>query len=147
MKNISYRKILYWAGVIASPLILTVLIILTLFPFRLDERILFKLPYFDKIAHFISYAAFSCCLFLSVAFVKLGDTFKTILSNNNLKAIMVVLLSSLIGLIIEIIQPSFGRSFDLLDALANSLGSIFGLFISSLLLLYGSALDKRGQNL
>lgn len=143
MRKISYRQILYWVGVITSPLFLTTTIILTLFPFKDSEITVFVIPHFDKIAHFLSYAAVACALFLSTAFAKIEDGFKSLLLNNKVKVLLVFFISSIIGLTIEIIQPSFGRAFDLFDVLANSLGAASGIVVAILLLLYASFLDRE----
>ncbi len=67
----------------------------------------------DKLAHFVAFAGISFLwMWVSISYLK------------------VIILSALFGLVIEIIQgllpESFHRSYDLMDALANSVGVLIG---------------------
>ena len=80
-------------------------------------------PYFDKGLHFVGYALLGA-LFLRA--------FKTSRIKNNVKLILIVsvLLSSLYGISDEIHQYFIPyRDADLMDILADTLGSIMGVYI------------------
>jgi VanZ family protein len=85
-----------------------------------------NLPYFDKVLHFAAYALLGA-LFLRA--------FNTTQIKHNLKLIIMlsILLSSLYGISDEIHQSFVPfRTADTMDALADILGSVFGVSIFSL---------------
>jgi VanZ family protein len=80
-------------------------------------------PYFDKVLHFVAYA------FLGALFLR---AFKTTRIKKNLKLVFIlsVLLSALYGISDEIHQSFVPyRTADVIDALADILGSILGVYI------------------
>ena len=82
-----------------------------------------ELPYIDKVLHFFAYAL------LGALFVR---AFKTTRIKNKLKLVLIlsVLLSSLYGISDEIHQYFVPyRNADLMDVLADLLGSIMGVYI------------------
>ena len=82
-----------------------------------------QLPYIDKVLHFAAYALLSA-LFLRAL--------KTLPIKNNLKLVMIlsITLSSLYGISDEIHQHYVPyRDADVMDALADIIGSIFGVYI------------------
>ncbi len=84
-------------------------------------------PYIDKILHLAAYAILGA-LFLRAL--------KTLPIKNNLKLVMIlsILLSSLYGISDEIHQYFVPyRNADLLDALADMLGSVCGVYVYQLL--------------
>ncbi|NBL65548.1 VanZ family protein [Flavobacterium sp. NST-5] len=76
----------------------------------------------DKIAHFVFYAVFASLWFLY---------FKQSIKNQRKLFVIVFLFAFLFGLIIEICQDLFTetRHADIQDAIANTLGALFGLLI------------------
>lgn len=91
-------KILIWS-------VFIIMIILYLFPINKYLKILYKIPYIDKIIH-------------TTNFFILGLLFNLKFINNN-KLILI-----LFGLFIEILQGFFqtGRSFDIKDLIADTIG-------------------------
>jgi VanZ family protein len=82
-----------------------------------------SIPYFDKILHFAAYALLGA-LFLRA--------FKTLPIKDNIRLIMIlsITLSSLYGISDEIHQHYVPhRDADITDALADIIGSIFGVYI------------------
>ncbi len=82
-----------------------------------------QLPYVDKILHFAAYALLSA-LFLRAL--------KTLPIKDNLRLVMIlsITLSSLYGISDEIHQHYVPyRDADIMDALADIIGSIFGVYI------------------
>ncbi len=78
----------------------------------------------DKIAHFLAYAALAWSTYLLVTpglrrryriFVTIGS-------------------GVLLGIVIEYIQPYFGRGFEFLDIVINTGGTVFGVVIALVLL-------------
>jgi len=84
-------------------------------------------PYIDKLLHFTAYALLGA-LFLRA--------FRTLRIKNNLKLVMIlsILLSSLYGISDEIHQHFVPyRNADFMDALADMLGSVCGVYVYQLL--------------
>ena len=82
-----------------------------------------QLPYIDKVLHFAAYALLSA-LFLRA--------FKTLPIKDNIRliTILAITLSSLYGISDEIHQYYVPyRDADIMDALADIIGSIFGVYI------------------
>ncbi|MDR1341152.1 MAG: VanZ family protein [Prevotellaceae bacterium] len=80
-----------------------------------------RIPYFDKIVHFMMYFIFA--LFLMSGFSRqYGKT--------SAKAyIFSFILAFLFGVMIEFIQEKVGRSYDVYDMIANTLGVIVSLLL------------------
>lgn len=91
-----------------------------------------KIPTFikgaDKGAHFLAYIALSFLFFLAFC----SPSRRHYLGRNILPFIASAALAFLVGYAIELCQPYFGRSFELLDLAADgigaALGSLLGLF-------------------
>lgn len=94
----------------------------------------FDIPYGDKIVHFIFY---STAAFLGVFFLWEQGQWSVKLR----KALVLMLFLTIVfGIIIEVFQYRFtiDREGDVLDALANSLGSICGILVANFIF------SKRG---
>lgn len=85
------------------------------------------MPLRDKGAHFIAYAAIGFSLFLCVCN---GN------GKNATSVAIAVLGGSCFGAAIELIQPSFGRSGELLDLLMDFAGSLTGGLLAALAVWY-----------
>lgn len=82
------------------------------------------LPGKDKTGHFLAYLAFSFCSSISLFLIK-----------KRKRAFFIMLpLSIILGITIEFIQPSFGRSFEIADMFADIFGSALGIMLSALFL-------------
>jgi VanZ family protein len=120
---VKFSKQAYWL----LPLAWGVWIIyLSLLPGGAGILTLFGIPHFDKIAHLGAYAVW-CFLFLFAAQKTLGY------SKSRTWAIVGVLI--LVGCGLEFGQYYMheGRSFEVMDMVANSLGSISGAFFERFL--------------
>ncbi|MDR3246250.1 MAG: VanZ family protein [Prevotellaceae bacterium] len=86
-----------------------------------DKSFFSKIPHFDKIVHFMLYFIFA--LFLMSGFSRqYGKT--------SAKAyIFSFILAFALGVIIEFIQEKVGRSYDIYDMIANTLGVIVSLWL------------------
>jgi VanZ family protein len=78
----------------------------------------------DKLGHFAIYAIFSILMFFGIF-----KTRKEMPSNST--AFIIVCLCSAYGVLMELMQLTFftGRYFEVLDIIANIIGSIAGLFV------------------
>ena len=89
------------------------------------DSLTFRIPHVDKLVHFIFYF-----IMVILGFLALKDDFKHQFS---LKRILlwVVVFSIVFGIIIEVLQYAItvNRHGDILDAFANSLGALVGLFL------------------
>ncbi|MDR2026634.1 MAG: VanZ family protein [Prevotellaceae bacterium] len=84
-----------------------------------DVSFFSKIPYFDKIVHFALYFIFA--LFLMSGFSRqYGKT--------SAKAYIVsFILALLSGIVIEFVQEKIGRSYDMYDMIANTVGIVVSL--------------------
>ena len=119
-----------WPAIIWTILIFVLLIIPTN---GLEGKDVNEIPNVDKFVHVILFAVFS---FLWLSFV---DSTNPIIDKFILLAILI--LGSLYGLGMEFVQKYFTeRSFSLLDALADTIGTAIGLVIKK------SPYGNRGRN-
>lgn len=94
-------------------------------------------PFGDKGAHAIAYAGFGMFAFLSISFSLLAKHLPNI-EINEVKEILyatfhVFLIGLPLGLIIEIIQSQVGRSFELYDWLADTIGLAVGCIVAAII--------------
>jgi VanZ family protein len=88
----------------------------------------------DKYRHAAAYGVFA--ILLSCSFLKLRWW-----------AVPVAFaLATVMGILMELVQPSFGRTRDLFDAIANSTGAAIGCVAISLIFYLTRALRASGQN-
>ncbi len=79
-----------------------------------------KIPYIDKIVHF--------CFYLGLNFLLL--TTQSVFGKDRWQNIIcVTLIAILYSVVIELIQPIAGRSCEVLDIVANSMGAISGVLL------------------
>jgi VanZ family protein len=120
----NFWKIINALGLVFSPLILFAITTLSFLPLSGVESKAFLIPHFDKIAHLLSYTALGGAMFFAVAKE----------SGNLKKAIVIIILGLVIGFSIEIIQPYFNRSFELLDIVSDFVGLVLGVYLASKIL-------------
>jgi VanZ family protein len=98
-----------------------------------------EIPHIDKLLHFGAYAI------LAVLFFR---TFESLPMNNSLKVVMIlgIISSALYGITDEIHQHYVPyRDSDILDAVADTLGSITGVFVYRYLLKRYRVLFRKGN--
>ena len=119
-----------WSALIWTMLIFILLVMPTT---GLEGKDVNEIPNVDKIVHVILFAVFS---FLWLSFV---DSTNPI--NDKFILLAILILGSLYGLGMEFVQKYFTeRSFSLLDALADTIGTAIGLVIKK------SPYGNRGRN-
>lgn len=115
-----------WTGLV---LVLICLALITWLSLKSGLQAPINFENVDKVEHFIAYAGFSFSLTLmTLGFSKRFSedaTIKKLLPCG----ILPVLLALFYGVLIEFLQPKFGRSFDVLDMVADFTGALFGCFI------------------
>ena len=119
-----------WPAIIWTMLIFVLLVMPTK---GLEGKDVNEMPNVDKFVHVILFAVFS---FLWLSFV---DSTNPI--NDKFILLAILILGSLYGLGMEFVQKYFTeRSFSLLDALADTIGTAIGLVIKK------SPYGNRGRN-
>ncbi|MEF9923507.1 MAG: hypothetical protein RSB34_02820 [Muribaculaceae bacterium] len=105
---------------IASILILAVILFLTLTPDPMGAHDITLFPGFDKVAHFIMFFIAGCIFTLDVAKMRFPHRPRLDLF------IAITLFGIVLGGVIELLQDAmqYGRDKDLIDFIADSLGSI-----------------------
>lgn len=119
-----FWEIVNTIGLVFSPLILFGITVLSFLPLSGVESKAFLIPLFDKIAHLLSYTALGGAMYFAVA--KESRNFK--------KGVVIIILGVLIGFLIEIIQPYFDRSFEILDIVSDFAGLVVGVYLASKIL-------------
>ncbi len=123
-KESRFWEIVNSIGLVFSPLILFGITVLSFLPLSGVESKAFLIPHFDKIAHLLSYTALGGAMYFAVA--KEKENFK--------KGVVIIILGVVIGFLIEIIQPYFDRSFELLDIVSDFVGLVVGVYLASKIL-------------
>lgn len=127
-KSVTYLQV--FARLVSPLITLTVAVLSLLPPSSLPQNMsLFTLS--DKILHLIAYIAVSGTI--SIALIKAdgGLKFKDFLSFNLRRMIVTFIVVLFIGVMIEMVQPMFGRAREFLDLVSNVLGTIVGIFLGT----------------
>ncbi len=123
MKFETLKNIIKWVGL---ALVVICLFLITYLSLQHGIDAPFDFRNADKLEHFIAYTGFSFSLtLLSLGFSKrffYGAKFKSLV----VCGIFPVLIALFYGVLIEFVQPHFGRSFDVLDMVADFTGALFG---------------------
>ncbi|MFA5570304.1 MAG: VanZ family protein [Sphaerochaetaceae bacterium] len=123
------KHLLKTVGHLLTPIVVVMIAVLSLKP--LDDQTLMPLfPYADKVFHFLAYGALACVMLWSMS--KASDTrsYNDVIRENWISIILVFSISLIIGISLELVQPVFGRYYELGDIVANAIGSIAGLAVS-----------------
>lgn len=140
--RLSFLRLLSWIGHIATPLILLVLIILSVSPSVGTAGLFTWVPFFDKIAHGIAYAALGCSLFWSMAAGGCTN-FSEALRKNRFRTVGSWILLVSIGAAVEWIQPQFGRSAEWLDLVSDGIGGLLGILIGVMTMVLAARIDVQ----
>ena len=111
----SRLSIVRLTGRIVSPLVCIVIGIFSLLPPNGVPGSSWLFLFGDKTAHGASYAALGCCLFLATAVESRKVTLLHVLRTHFGRMLLLLGVIVLLGTIIEIVQPLFGRSFEAMD--------------------------------
>lgn len=98
----------------------------SLFTFDMDGGSFVKIPHLDKLVHFTFYF-----VMVVLGVLAAGEYLKKRIKFSNV-LIYTLLFAIAYGIIIEVIQYTLtvNRQGDVLDALANTLGALLGMFIA-----------------
>lgn len=86
----------------------------------------------DKIAHFLAYSALGFWTFFS-----LGDVWSALRSRYLRRYVISVVYCVVIGTVLELVQPMFGRTTSVWDFTANTAGALFGTLAALLIIRAG----------
>ncbi|MDD3822170.1 MAG: VanZ family protein [Methanoregulaceae archaeon] len=139
--NISVSRALLLVGRILSPLILLVLVIFSLAPSDSDVSLISSWLRSDKLAHLLGYAALGCNLMWALARVVPGG-FVVSCKANGKRMALVLLVTVLVGGVVEMIQPRYGRSAELLDVAADGIGGMLGIIFGLISLQWAAGRDQ-----
>jgi VanZ family protein len=108
------QKIVNIVGIVLSFAVIAAVVVLSLVP---SVSVPAAVPFADKGAHFIAYAAIGFAVFLS--FFRLDQ-------KNWRSFFLSFAIGIAIGGVIELLQPQFGRAMEILDFAADAMGSFLG---------------------
>ena len=139
--QLSIKKTVRAIGVVLLSISIVLIITFSFFSFSsVPEELMSN----DKIAHSIAYTALGFSLFLTLvhlpAFMearkerKSGDKSIIFISYNTKTIALSITIGTLLGLVIELLQPIAGRNCELLDLAAEFLGLVLGVAIGIILL-------------
>ncbi len=142
--KINWGKFLNTFGKFASPVVTIAVLILSLTPPK-KGRVFF--PHFDKVAHFIAYAAIAGSLFLAQVRYNKEVGFKAVLKKNRKPFLSSFFIATIIGIIVEFVQIHFNRACEFLDMVSDSLGALFGIIVAIFVVTIVASYDKqKGKN-
>lgn len=125
----AFTAYLHRAGVILLSLVLLLIAVFSLSPASAVSAIAPDVS--DKLQHGLAYTALGFSTF--IAFFSLPEDGKGLLRCNLKLMISTLLFGTLFGILIEFIQPFFGRSLDFRDVLADIAGIAAGIIIAFVL--------------
>ena len=141
--KVGVLRLFHWFGLGTSPLILFLVTVLSLLPSSGSTGLITWIPFGDKGAHALAYAALGFCMFCAVA-VSCGDCHLVgTMGVNRWRAVAIFVLLMMIGILIEVVQPQFGRSSEWLDVFADGLGSISGIALGTMAFALGEYCELR----
>ncbi len=133
MKFETLKNIIKWVGL---SLVVICFVLITYLSLQHGIEAPFDFRNVDKIEHFIAYTGFSFSLtLLELGFSKhffCGAKFKSLVACG----VLPVVISLVYGVFIEFVQPHFGRSFDVLDMVADFTGALFGALLCLLCVVF-----------
>lgn len=114
-----------------TTIIVVVVIVLSLMP---NVNVPEQIPFRDKGAHFLAYVAVAFSFYFCFFRID-GKNFRGVL--------LAFLLSTVLGVAIEFLQPFFGRAREFADFLVDAGGSALGVLISVLAGMFLKKMDKN----
>jgi len=135
---------MYLIGRILSVLVAICITVLSFIPSRGLGDITSRIPFADKGAHALAYAVFGFFLYLAVSSsVENGADVRKKKLGIVGKIVLVFLVGTLFGLLIELLQPVFGRGMELADLIADAIGTLTGAVLAQLFLRVWRMITRR----
>jgi len=129
---------------VSSPIITVLVVVLSFFPSSQEmSRTVFLLPFGDKGAHAIAYAAFGFCFQCAVAVPCPEGGMGRRLRNNRRHVLIVMAASLALGTMVELAQPWFGRNREAADLAADGIGAAIGIALAIAVFAFGERLERR----
>ena len=142
--RIPLQKIVRIVGILLTVLVTTAILVFSLMPKESYPNIQW-IPFADKGDHMLAYAAFGFSFFLAIlqipgsgnirrrANVKPHSTLH-LTSWSGRSVIITLIVGTMLGALVEFMQPYFGRSREWMDLAADFMGLVVGLAIAQVLL-------------
>lgn len=128
---------------VLSPLILGVITYFSLVPgSNLASSGLLGL-FGDKGAHMLAYVALGFFLTLSISVERPGAKGGSVIRSHMWRLLIVWGVSIIVGSIIEMVQPFFQRGFEVLDIVADGIGSLVGILLATAVVVWIHHRDTR----
>jgi len=143
--KIPVLRFFHWFGLGSSPLVLLTVTVLSLSPSSGSTDLISWIPFGDKGAHALAYAALGFCMFCAVAARGESGYPRAVIGTNRWRIGAVAVLLVAIGLTIELVQPRFGRSMELLDFVADGVGGLLGIAAGLSVLMLGTYWEERSS--
>ncbi|HLW22590.1 MAG TPA: VanZ family protein [Sphaerochaetaceae bacterium] len=145
--NLRLFSILHRFGLIATPLVLVAITILSLLPPSGAVTQSWFTVLGDKWGHFLAYAALGFSMFCAIAKNPCQQgcdhTWRRVVRINRWRMVSLFLFILSIGVIIEFVQPLFGRGFEILDIVADGLGGITGIMVGTIAVMIAEHFESR----
>lgn len=138
-------------GIVLTTIVVVMILIFSFMPAESAPRVSW-IPFADKGAHLVAYAAFGFASFLATLEIpgstsrrrRRSDSALHISSWAGRSIIISLVTGTLLGALVELIQPTFGRSREWADLAADFMGLVVGLAVVLVLLkLLGSFFITR----
>jgi len=142
----SLSTLLRWFGMGATPILLVFVVILSLTPPSEIVGVVSKVPFGDKGAHAIAYAAIAFCMLCGVGVNSKENTIKSTIRRNRRQLISIMVLIFIIGGIIELVQPLFLRGAEWADLIADCIGGILGISLGVVVIIGVQRWEQKRGN-
>lgn len=131
-------------GMVLTPVVMLTITILSLTPGENLSSTTWYPLIGDKGAHALAYTALGCFLQFALSGRHVPTSFTSMLKENGWRVPLVLGISIVLGTIIEIVQPFFGRSFEMLDIVAEVVGTLVGILFALICMGIALSLERRG---
>jgi len=130
-----------WFGIVVTTIVVILILLFSFMPAESAPRVSW-IPFADKGAHLIAYAAYGFSSFLATLEIpgssarrrRRSDSALHISSWAGRSIIISLVTGTILGALVELVQPTFGRSREWADLAADFMGLVVGLAVVLVLL-------------